>query len=238
MNACERISRNRGNEVRLRYLGHSCVEILGRHHILIDPDFTRPPEGGVEHICITHAHSDHIGRVMDVPKAWVVASANVCEAALRLGVSHHRLISAEPGWKVANVEVLQGFSRVNDPIYSIMYMLFRRRLPEAGGSPLSFLIHDEVSVLHIGDAHDAPLPVSPDVLCLPWRSTPFWADRYKARLIQLAEQFGSPYVLPVHHDMPPNDADPEELRGRLEATVLDGEGWHVFEGNRLSGRDN
>ena len=46
--------------MKVRYLGHSCVEIIGRHHILIDPDFTREPELGVEFICITHAHDDHL----------------------------------------------------------------------------------------------------------------------------------------------------------------------------------
>ncbi len=219
--------------MRIRHLGHSCVEITGSHHILIDPDFTCEPERGVEYICITHAHPDHIRRVAEVPDAWVLASQAVCDVAAGLGVPIQRLLAAEPGWKVANIEVLPGFSRVNDPVYTVMYLIFRRRWPQPGGTPLSFLIHDEASVLHLGDAHEASLPVSPDVLCLPWRSTPLMAGRYKERLIRLAEQFGAPYVIPVHHDMPPNDADPGELRGRLEATILDGSGWHTFRGRRL-----
>ena len=71
--------------MRIRYLGHSCVEILGRHHILIDPDFTRDPEPGVEYICVTHAHKDHIGRAVDVPGGILLASADVCEIAVSLG---------------------------------------------------------------------------------------------------------------------------------------------------------
>ena len=52
--------------MKARYLGHSCVEIIGTHHVLIDPDFTRNPEPGVEYICISHAHKDYIGRVAEV----------------------------------------------------------------------------------------------------------------------------------------------------------------------------
>ena len=49
--------------MRIRYLGHSCIEIIGRHHILIDPDCTRDPEPEVEYVLISHAHEDHIRRV-------------------------------------------------------------------------------------------------------------------------------------------------------------------------------
>ena len=53
------------------------------------------------------------------------------------------------------------------------YILFRWRLPEPGGTPLSFLIEDEATVLHIGDAYEVELDLTPDILCLPWRTTPF-----------------------------------------------------------------
>ena len=38
--------------MKIRFLGHSCVEIVGKHHILIDPDFTRDPLPNVEYICV------------------------------------------------------------------------------------------------------------------------------------------------------------------------------------------
>jgi L-ascorbate metabolism protein UlaG (beta-lactamase superfamily) len=222
--------------MKVRHLGHSCVEITGRHHVLIDPDFIRDPELGVEYICITHAHLDHIARVAEVPSGLVLASRDVCKIASALGVRQDRLRPVEPGRQIANVQVLPGYSRVNDPTYTFFYVLFRRRLPPPGGTPLSFLIKDEATLLHIGDAHAADLPVRPDILCLPWRRTPFGAERYREALVRMAQQFGAPYVLPVHHDMPPNDADAGELQGRVEATVLDGPGWHLFEGRRLAGR--
>jgi len=44
----------------------------------------------------------------------------------------------------------------------------------------------------------------------------------------LARRIAAPYVLPVHYDLPTTAADPGELRQRLAATLLDGEGWHDF----------
>jgi len=48
--------------MKIRYLGHSCVEIIGKHHILIDPDFTRDPLPDVEFICVSHAHKRSHGK--------------------------------------------------------------------------------------------------------------------------------------------------------------------------------
>ncbi len=214
--------------MKVRFLGHSCVEIVGRTHVLIDPDFVREPEPGVEFICITHAHRDHIARVAEVPTGLVVASPDVCAIAMQLGVAAERLLPVTPGFKAANIEVLPGFSAVGGFLYTFFSLLFRRRRPDPGGTPLSFLVHDDLSLLHIGDAHDVRLPVHPDILCLPWRRAPYQPEKYKARLIQLARRIAAPYVLPVHYDLPTTAADPGELRQRLAATLLDGEGWHDF----------
>jgi len=214
--------------MKVRYLGHSCVEIIGQHHILIDPDFTRPPEPGVEYICITHAHKDHIGRVAEVPSGLVLASPDVCEIAAEMGVPRKRLKPVKPGEQVANIQILPGYSQGAGFVYKFFYILFRRRFPEPGGTPLSFLIKDEASLLHIGDAHDAPLPVRPDVLCLPWRTTPFRADQYKDTLIRMANTFNASYILPIHHDFSYSEADPLELRGKINANILDCNRWYHF----------
>ena len=68
--------------MRIRYLGRSCIEIIGRHLILIDPDLTREPEPGVEFILVSHAHMDHIARIAEVPIGKIMASQNVCEFAV------------------------------------------------------------------------------------------------------------------------------------------------------------
>lgn len=219
--------------MKIRYLGHSCVEIIGKHHILIDPDFTLNPNLGVEYICITHAHKDHIGRVADVPEGIVLAAADVCEIAADLGVPRDRLRAVAPDVQVANIRVLPGYSRVNDPIYTFFSLLFRWRFPDPGGTPLSFLIHDEADLLHIGDAHEARLPICPDILCLPWRTIPLGSKQYQNDLIRMASRFSAPYILPIHYDLPGSEANPRKIARRVNATVLEGKGWHSFHANKM-----
>jgi len=214
--------------LKIRYLGHSCVEIIGKHHILIDPDFTRDPEPGVEYVCITHAHKDHIGRVAEIPNAIVLAAADVCEIAASLGVPRERLHPVTPGEQIANINILAGYSMVDQPLYTFFYMLFRWRRPDPGGTPLSFLVQDEADLLHIGDAHRAPLAALPDILCLPWRTTPFGPKHYKDTLIKMANHFAAPYILPIHYDLAATEADPAELNERLKAVILYGHNWHSF----------
>ena len=83
--------------MKVRFLGHSCIEIIGYRHILIDPDFAIEPESGVEYICVTHGHQDHIGRIAEIPTGLVIASPDVCQMAIQMGVSHHRLRPVQPG---------------------------------------------------------------------------------------------------------------------------------------------
>lgn len=220
--------------MRIRYRGHSCVEITGKHHILIDPDFTRDPLPGVEYICITHAHNDHIGQVAEVTTGSVVASPDVCEIAAGLGVSRERLGPVQPGEQVANIQVLPGYSQTNGLIYSLMVTLFMRRKPEPAGIPLSFFIKDEATLLHIGDAHAAPLDMHPDILCLPWRKTPFGANRYNETLLHMVKHFSPRYILPIHYDLPYSESDPRELNGRVSAVVMDGYGWYGFQNKQMA----
>ena len=225
--------------MKIRYLGHSCVEIIGQYHILIDPDFTREFEPGVEYILITHAHQDHIGRVAEVPDAHVVASEDVCNIAVEMGIARKRIKPVKSGLHIANIQILPGYSMVNGPLFTFFFTIFRRRLPEPGGTPLSFLVQDEANLLHIGDAHKTPLRVRPDILCLPWRTTPFRAERYKQTVIRMAEDFTSPYVMPVHYDLPNTEADTSELRDRLDVDILDGYGWyHFYQNRRVEDEEN
>lgn len=199
---------------------------------LLDPDFTRDPLPGVEYICITHAHNDHIQRVAEVPSGVVLASPDVCKIAASLGVPRERLHPVRPGEQVENIRVLPGYSQANGMLYTLMVLLFKRRMPEPAGTPLSFLVEDEASLLHIGDAHEAHLAVHPDILCLPWRTTPIQLERYKRTLLQMANGFSPSYILPIHHDLPHTQADPREIEGRVNAVMLDGHGWYGFQNKK------
>lgn len=46
--------------MKIRWLGNSCIEIFGRKHLVIDPNFKVPPEPGVDYVLVTHEHGDHI----------------------------------------------------------------------------------------------------------------------------------------------------------------------------------
>jgi len=87
---------------------------------------------------------------------------------------------------------------VSSPVYFFFYTLFRWRFPDPGGTPLSFLVEDEISLLHVGDAHRVELGVNPDILCLPWRTTPFGSERYKRMILTMVEQLSPKYVIPIH----------------------------------------
>ena len=214
--------------MKVRYLGHSCVEIIGQHHILIDPDFTREPEKGVEYILVSHAHRDHIARIGEIPTGVVVASRAVCEIASDLGISRDRLFSVSVGNRVANIQILPGFSMVSGPVYSLFYFLFRRRLPDSGGTPLSFFIEDKITILHIGDAHKVELDVTPDILCVPWRTTPFGPQKYKNQIVTMVRKLSPKYIIPIHYDITGMEADPADFIGMVTAKILDGEDWHYF----------
>jgi L-ascorbate metabolism protein UlaG (beta-lactamase superfamily) len=214
--------------MKIRYLGHSCVEIIGKHHILIDPDFTRPPLPDVDFICVSHAHKDHIGKIELVPGAVVLASPDVCEIAHQMGVPTARLKPVKAEEEIENIKILPGFSVVKDPIYIAVSLLFRFRLPDPGGTPLSFYIQDEADLLHVGDAHQFPIELRPDILCLPWRNSPIRPEKYKSVLINMARQLAAPYILPIHYDLPRTEANPAEISQQIQSIVLNGDKWHVF----------
>lgn len=219
--------------MKIRFLGHSCVEIVGRHHILIDPDFTREPLPEVEYICITHAHTDHIGRVAEIPGGIILASPDVCKAAEALGAPPDRLHPVQVGGQVENVRILPGYSSKNNLIYTFFVLLIKHRLPQPSGTPLSFLIEDEVALLHIGDATTAPEGVTPDILCLPWRNSPYNPNGYKEILLRAVNHVNPRYVLLIHYDLPGTEADPNELANLVEMPVLKGTGWFEFKGGAL-----
>jgi len=214
--------------MRIRFLGHSCIEIIGQHHILIDPDFLRKPDEGVDYILISHAHKDHIARIGEIPTGKVIASEDVCEIASNLGISRDRLFPVSVGDTIGNIKILQGFSMTNDPIYNIFYFLFRWKLPDPGGTPLSFLIEDTASLLHIGDAHKFKPDITPDILCIPWRTTPFGPKKYKDQIITLVRKISPKYIIPIHYDIKGMEADPAELTGLVTTKILEGEDWHYF----------
>jgi len=97
--------------MKVRFLGQSFVEVIGRRHILIDPEFTIDPEPGIEYICITHGQKDHIRRLVEIRTEVVVASPSVSQTDAQMGVSRHHLRPVQPGEQIANIFTLPGYSQ-------------------------------------------------------------------------------------------------------------------------------
>lgn len=213
--------------MKVRWLGHSCIEILGRTHVLIDPDYQREPLPKTKYIFITHGHEDHLGRVGELTSGVVLASLDVCRIARGEGVPVKRLSAVRPGDVVDNVRVLPGYSAAGR-FSELWARLFGRRHRLPGGTPLSFLVEDDLSLLHIGDAYRCPMAMVPDILCLPWRRVPFGNERFQRRLVGLSHSLAPRYVIPIHHDIPPWEADPEELQGQVGAQVVVPIEWFEF----------
>jgi len=122
---------------------------------------------------------------------------------------------------------------VKDPVYFIISLLFRFKIPDLGGTPLSFLVHDDADLLHIGDAHQFPPEIHPDILCLPWRTSPIGPDKYKSVVIEMAKRMTVPYILPIHYDLHGTEANPNELISRIDSVILQGKNWFTFEEKEL-----
>ena len=221
--------------MKVRWLGHSCIEILGKHHILIDPDYQREPLPDIDYIFITHGHGDHLGKAAEIPTGIILASRKVCEVIRSQGVAVKRMFVVEPGDVVENVRVLKGYSLVSR-LSDLWARLWGRKRRGPGGQPLSFLVEDDtptcsghrLSLLHPGDGYKVPEGVNPDIFCLPYRSAPFWSERFKQSLIGLTERLAPKYVIPIHFDIPPWEANPEELRGRVSGEVIVPTEWVEF----------
>jgi L-ascorbate metabolism protein UlaG (beta-lactamase superfamily) len=219
--------------MKVRYLGHFCVEIIGYRHILIDPDFTIEPESGIEYICITRGHKDHIGRLTEIRTGVVVASPDVCQIVEKMGISHHRLRPIRSGEQIANIVALPGYSQAQGLIYTFLPLLLNRMKLVPATIPLSFLIKDEANLLHFSIPQKAPSNVQPDILCLPWRRVPLFTNLYENMVVRIAKQFHAPYVIPLLREISFSTADSFELGRRLEATLLNEKRWYLFHQHQL-----
>lgn len=138
--------------MRLRYLGHSAVQLSGGgHEVLIDPFISHNPKATVgsdelnpTHIVITHAHGDHWGDTEEIARrtgATVVATAEIARYAERHGLSGHGMnTGGSHRFEFGTVTFTPAFhsSSFDDGTY--------------GGMPLGVVLEMEgVRLYHAGD---------------------------------------------------------------------------------------
>ena len=198
--------------MKIRWLGHSCIEIIGKKHILVDPDYLVEPMPDIDYICITHGHRDHFGKVAKFETGKIIASSDVCEIARKEGVKEERLIEAKPGDKIENIRVLKGYSPTGFFV-ELIGKLMDAGSDLPGGTPLAFIIEDDLSILHLGDGLKVDGNPSVDVLCLPYM-------RFMTRkAVKLANDINPKYIIPIHFDTP-SSVDPEKIRELVNTKVI------------------
>lgn len=128
--------------MKFRWLGNSCVEIVGRKHILIDPNYLIDPQPAIDYILVTHEHSDHFdAEKVRKLSGQIVAPRSVLD---EFGVDA-RIV--EPGDILENIRVVESFCW------------------KSRGS-VGYLIEDRRRLLHLGDSTKFP-EVKADVAFVP-----------------------------------------------------------------------
>lgn len=91
--------------MRVRWLGNSCVEIFGERHILIDPNYLIEPEEGVEIVLVTHEHGDHF----DPEKFERLKVKEVIAPKATLDEYGVEGKVAKPGMEIGGIRVLESW---------------------------------------------------------------------------------------------------------------------------------
>jgi L-ascorbate metabolism protein UlaG (beta-lactamase superfamily) len=127
--------------MRFRWLGEACVEIKGQHHLLIDPNYTVPPDPGIDLILVTHEHDDHFreeAKDLGAP-LWAPRSA--------VETFDLEATIVAPGRRDGEIEVVPSFCYGSE-------------------ESVGYLIHGDARLLHLGDSFRSP-QVTADVLFVP-----------------------------------------------------------------------
>ena len=200
--------------MKLRWLGHSAFELIGKNgiNLLIDPFIRDNPSCSIsvsslnpDIICVTHAHSDHLGDTVEIARN--TNSIVICnyELSRHLQTKGVQAIGINYGAKLS----FEGVTiRMLDAKHSSSYD-YEMEMGYAGEAG-SYLIdfEDDVKVFHAGDTglfSDLKFVVgevyNPDIALLPIGNV-FTMDPYEAA--KATNWINPKVVIPMHYNSFPS----------------------------------
>jgi len=218
--------------VKVRYHGHSCVEIMGeKASIIIDPFINDNPHTklkagdiNVEYIYITHGHGDHLGDAVEIAmnnNATVIAPYELAMYLSWQGVKTHPLhiggsFQFDFG-RIKAIQAIHGSSAINALTKSIVYLgMPSGVLLEMGGKKLYHAgdtgLYSDMKLLEKEKIDLAFLPIGDNFTMGP-------EDALLA-----AEWISAKKTIPIHYNTFPNIIqDPDEFIKALLEKGLNGE---------------
>ena len=206
----------RSETMKVRFLGHACVELAGSKRIYIDPFLTDNPSAAIkwdeiekaDMILVTHDHADHIGDTVAIAKKTGAVVCSTHEIATELAEKEGL---ATEGMNIGGTIAIDNV-KVN---------MVNAQHTSASGHVVGFVVEmDGKSIYHPGDTGlfgDMKLIgdfFSPDLAFIPI------GDRYTMGIpsaVKAVEFLRPKKVIPVHYNTwPLIPADPEEFRKQVE----------------------
>lgn len=204
-------------EMKLTWLGHSCVRLSGTKIVIVDPFIGdgKKLSGDCDIVAVTHGHGDHMGETVRLKKT-TVAINEIAKYLVSKG------IPAE-GMNIGGTIVVEGVQ------FTMTQAVHSSWLEEGGigcngGAAAGFVITmDGKKVYHAGDTalfSDLKLIgdlYKPDVALLPIGGR-FTMGPDEAMMA--AQYIGAPLIIPIHYNTWPKiSQDPVRFKFAIERTT-------------------